>query len=576
MPTVDASHRQPTARPTFGERLHLRRIDARRRRQWRLGDAIALPGLAWRAPPRRVDELLLVPSDIRPPDPVFFTELRSGTVSLAGHTVDIGRQSPFAIASPPAAWLRELHGFAWLNHLAAATSGEARSFAGTLVSAWMADSGPSDGPAWQPQVAARRVISWLTHSGFALDGQSPDFYRTVLRSLGQQLHRLPGLQRQCPPGIASLQCRIALLLADLAIKNRQPHRPRSERALLADLDRQIDADGCHVSRNPAVGLELMLDLLPLRRCYRALDLRPPAGLEACLLRMAGFLRLMRRADGSIARFNGMGASRLDIVATVLALMPEERAADNGTGGGYVRLAAGPATLHLDTAAAPPLEHAVLAHAGCLSFEFAAGRHPLVVNCGPASPAGGPDAGVARTTARHSTLVLADSASARLVASARLAAVCGGNAVCGPPTTTRVLTAGPEATTVEASHDGYVATHGLVHTRRLTLSQKGTRLDGLDRLAPRRGVVRLPRDLPFSVHFHLPPGVTPVADPSGALDLLIPGAPAWRFTADGLQPSIETTTIADGVRGAEPSLQIVLRGTTPGDTSVSWSLSRKTD
>ena len=58
--------------------------------------------------------------------------------------------------------------------------------------------------------------------------------------------------------------------------------------------------------------------------------------------------------------------------------------------------------------------------------------------------------------------------------------------------------------ITAGHDGYLAETGLIHTRTLTLSADGRRLDGRDRLEPPHGVLRLKRDEPFAVHFHLSP------------------------------------------------------------------------
>ncbi len=55
----------------------------------------------------------------------------------------------------------------------------------------------------------------------------------------------------------------------------------------------------------------------------------------------------------------------------------------------------------------------------------------------------------------------------------------------------------------AQHDGYLARFGIIHERRLTLDASGCVLEGIDVLRPPSGTLRLPRDVPLALHFHLP-------------------------------------------------------------------------
>jgi uncharacterized heparinase superfamily protein len=68
-------------------------------------------------------------------------------------------------------------------------------------------------------------------------------------------------------------------------------------------------------------------------------------------------------------------------------------------------------LLIDCGAPPPAGLDRFAHAGTLSIELSVGRERLIVNCGDA-PAGGREwHDAARSTAAHSTLVVADTNSA---------------------------------------------------------------------------------------------------------------------------------------------------------------------
>ena len=155
-------------------------------------------------------------------------------------------------------------------------------------------------------------------------------------------------------------------------------------------------------------------------------------------------------------------------------------------------------------------------------------------------------------------------------------LCGDAALTGPGNVTFRFMAHSGAHAFEASHDGYAATSQLIHSRRLELSLDGTRLEGRDRLGPRQGVLRLGRDLPFAIHFHLAPRVQPAFEaidgkPTVRLDL--PRQPGWRFAAEGAEILIEASRRHDTFGPAPRSLQIVLRGSCPGEASVNWTLER---
>ena len=70
-------------------------------------------------------------------------------------------------------------------------------------------------------------------------------------------------------------------------------------------------DGGHISRNPGVLIELLLDLLPLRQAFAARNMAPPPALNNAIDRMMPMLRFFRHGDGNFALFNGMGPTPID-------------------------------------------------------------------------------------------------------------------------------------------------------------------------------------------------------------------------------------------------------------------------
>ncbi len=111
---------------------------------------------------------------------------------------------------------------------------------------------------------------------------------------------------------------MALAFATLSLAGHDRQIKDIETNLAAELAWQVLDDGGHVSRNPAVLVELLLDLLPLSQCFTARDRTLPKQLGEALERMLPMLRYLRLGDGMVARFNGVGCAPAAGLATVLA------------------------------------------------------------------------------------------------------------------------------------------------------------------------------------------------------------------------------------------------------------------
>ena len=563
---------------TPSERLHLLRLAAARTRRRAMSRAMRTPVLRWLAGPAVADELLIVPQDLRTPDPSLFEELAAGQLGLGGAIVDLNGHSPFALVPPSAAWARELNGFGWLRDLRAANSDAAHGMARQLVADWLTRSASTFARTDEHAVIARRVMSWIAHAGLILEGASPRAYEVTTDSLGLQIQHLATSWHDAPSGYDRLLSLTALVLADLCVAGHDKQLRRMQRLFSDELNRQILRDGGHISRNPGTPIEVLLDLMPLRQCYVARGREPPVALVQAITRMIAFLKAMRLGDGGLARFNGMGRTEADALATVVAYDTAPDAAPPAmTDSRYVRLHHRQTVLIMDVGLPPPLELAGQAHAGCLAFELSSGTSLIFANCGAPGQAHETMRAASRATASHNTLCLAERSSSRLV-KARLFEKWAGAAPIRQLGEVRCsVAATPEGSTVQARHDGYAQKFGMRHMRHLHLSTDGSRLAGEDRLGPPSGTKRDVRDLPFAIHFHVHPEATcrRGETPNSALVETADGA-TWRFTADGATLVLEQSFDYAHYSGPRLSQQIVLRGTSPGETSVTWRLERVAD
>jgi uncharacterized heparinase superfamily protein len=510
--------------------------------------------------------LLFAPHDLRTADPTTAGDIYAGYFAFAGRTLRTHGESPFDTEPPSEAWSEAFYGFGWLRHMRAADTAIARANARALVEEFISKRRWRNEIARRPAVAARRLMSFLSHSPLLLEGADHVFYERFIRHIAKLTEQVSLELAGAVDGFARLQCLAAVTFAAICLDGQERRLRRYEAALSDELDHQILPDGGHLSRNPRLMIELLLDLLPLRETLLARGLEPPRSVIMAIERMMPHLRLFRHGDGALALFNGMGVTPPDLMATLAAYddargKPIEHAAYSG----YDRLSGGRSIVVVDSGAPPRGANSVEAHAGCLAFEFSSAAQRIVVNCG-ASRFGPTELKLAtRSTAAHSTVILAERSSASF------GLVLGEYRIISGPKDVRVARQDTEfGQEWVASHDGYRRALGALHTRRLLLARDGASLVGEDEIA----LSGTHESLPAVARFHLHPSVKAslIREGEGAL-LALPSGEVWAFEASGLKVAIEESIFLAAADGRRRTEQLAVSYDAARMPQISWRFAR---
>jgi uncharacterized heparinase superfamily protein len=515
------------------------------------------------------ERLLIAPPDVRTADPTIATELINGTFVFAGEVVEAPDYSPFEVIPPTLAWGREIHGFSWLRHLKATDNPAARQVAREMVEDWIDIHGRWNDIAWDHEVTSTRILAWLAQSPLVLQGSDHEFYNAFLKSLNRQVRYLRRIVGDLPPGVGRLKASIALAAATLSMSGQKRFTRSSAKRLDEELNAQILPDGGHISRSPAVIIDILTDLLPLRQAFTARGLEPTKAIMTAIDRMMPMLRFFRHGDGAFAHFNGMGGTKSDLIATLLAYddargKPVLQAKHTG----YSRMEAGNAIIIADTGTTPPMRLSDMAHAGTLSFEFSCDRQRIITNCGAPSAHLPEWRQMTRSTAAHSTLGLNDTSSARFLTDSSAEKWLGPVVISGPEDVRSSIYENERGHELVMSHDGYGALFGLVHERTLILEQDGKSLFGVDTLSGRP----IPGYDEYAIRFHIHPGVSASMASSGhSVFLSLPTGDAWEFEATpGVEIALEESIYMSETFGHRRSEQIVIYGNASKMNSVTWS------
>ena len=522
-----------------------------------------------------IEQIMLVPQDLRTADPSFTTEYYHGHFGLSGVVADTRGASPFSITPPNKAWQRELHGFGWLRHFNTSQSQQALLQAKELTYEWIKKHSKKNRVSWEPEIVSRRIISWLSHVSVLLEDDDDAFYDQVMKSLTQQIHYLSASYQDIPDGQPRLTALIALNLAGLCTTGQDNLLDKHLPVLCHELKRQILDDGGHVSRNPWIPVSLMFDLLPLKQCFVSRGLEIPDVLTQSLKTIPSMIRFLRLGDGCLAHFNGMAATLPDMLATVLAYDDySENIKNHANKTAYSRMEIASTVVLADTGAPPDLSLSNEAHAGCLSFEMSSGIYPLIINCGAPSAVNREWHLTARTTPYHSTLSINKNSSAKLLKNNLIHKYLGSSLLKGPKNVTVECTNEPDKQIINANHDGFADRYNAIYSRKLILSKNGNLLEGHEHLWPYNESPSKQKRFPFALHFHFHPDIDPTfSEDRKKIVITLLNGETWHFSTTSLVPAIEESLFFADYRGIRRTLQIVLRGVCNAKAKFTWKLEK---
>ena len=519
---------------------------------------------------RKPLRLVAVPRDHVQGDRSRGDLLLAGKLAVGNESFDLADLDFAAIGTEGAAAER-LQGFGWLRDLAASASRERGArLAEAIVGRWLLAHGTRVDSAWQPELWGERILFWTAYAPYILSSADAGYRSALLNTLARGARHLESTADKAPAGLKRVTAWAGAVAGALLVQGGVARVARCESGLGRALSSAQFDDGGLVSRTPYEQVQLVDRLGLLRAAYAAAKHTPPESFETAAAAALSALHGIILGDGGLSSWEGGNAgdaSRLTAIVEGCGL--RARALRQPRGWGFHRLSALGTVVIMDAAPPPPPKVAPSGCASTLAFELSDGPQRLVVNCGGPGPLPGQmpaDLSAAlRTTAAHSTVTVADTNSTAIL----------GDGSLGKGVTDVMVDRSEDndSSRIDARHDGYGRSFGLLHRRVMSLGNDGKELRGTDELAPKGR--RRKDGTPFAIRFHLAQGIEPTitADGMGAI-LRSPGAPPWNFRSRGAAIGVEESLMVDGRGLPHRTMQLVINGEAAASgAEVHWQFRR---
>ena len=477
-------------------------------------------------------------------DPIVAQDIARGKFCFAGETVTGIPVEVFDAAPPSPEWASALHNLAWLQHIVTGGHELHRIVARSLILKW----GEQRNGFRSPQVYFQALIS-LSCAGHFVVGSSPSSFEKPFYALVEKLiRRVLAMYPTATDDV--LWQAMALQYASLAFRGSETLREYANAKFCDIINQVILPDGGHASRNPRLLVEFLLDVIPLKNAMTARHEAVPQPLNAAIERMFPMLRMLSHGDRGLSNFQGAGTADSGWIKTVLehdriAGRPLQLAPHSG----YCRLAHRAGLLIMD--AGVPKE--------CnspLAVEFSDGPHRIFSNCGMPRSASPAWQKAARDIAAHNTMEVASF----------------GNGTQNIPGA-EVITS-PQGSLINGTNEITGKFGKITHQRNIFLFQTGSDLRGEDRIIQVASKNLSPKQLDFTIRFHLHPTVKATSTRKGMrIVIMLANKTAWQFSARGGTISLEESVFLGDDSGPRKTQQIVIRGTTDNTEPVKWALRR---
>ena len=453
---------------------------------------------------------------------------------------------------------KKLHNFFWLFSVDLKSSNEIIQ---SIIKSWIEKNSKYSDQVWEIDILSKRIISWLSNSKLTYEDGNDDFkvqFNFIIRK--QLKHLINQINKSNTLDDKIISC-TAIILGGLCYQDENL-RNYGFNLLRKIINNCLDKELFPKSRSLRQLAFYLKYLILIRELLKDSQHEIPDYLDETIYYLGrGYSYLIGNSNNSFL-FNGNNETNNSDFDLYLKNNGYKFKSDENIIGDYGFLKGKKMSIIMDLGNAPENQFSQNYQSGPLSFELNYLGEKLICNSGYFQKIDHQLNNISRSSASHSTLTLNSSSVSQFFFENNGKKIVNKNFKI----ITKKVISDKNKWILEGSHDGYFKRYGVIHNRKIEISNKDFVINGLDRLLKNKNH----KSVIFEIRFHMYPGTKVTKTIDGNTILIDMKNAGWKFTCENQKINFETGLFFGKKNNYSENQNIYIYGkTSMNDESINW-------
>ena len=406
-----------------------------------------------------------------------------------------------------------LHSFLWLAKLDRKKS---KNITKDIIKSWIKKFYNFNPQTWKMEIAAKRIIAWVSNTDITLDGSNKLYKENFFLSLVKQSNFLLKNLNSITYGSNKIICCSAIILSGLIFKENSLNYKIGIKELEKIIKNYFDQNGFPKSRNPEEVFICMKYLILIREWFREAQKPIPEFLNEIIHKCGNCYAMLSCSNKQFPLFNGATEINHEDYDSFLKTLKYKFVNKNYELADLIKIKKKKLEFFIDCGNPPSNNFSKYYQAGCLAFELNSNKQKVICNSGYGKYFSRKLASLSRSTAAHSTLYINDTSSCIFQKNEAINKIYGNSLLEKLKVINKNYTENKDYYSIVASHNGYEKKFGYIHTRSIKILKKEDKIIGKDELKKTKNCSN---SLFYFIRFHIYPN-TKIVKTKGGNSILI--------------------------------------------------------
>ena len=458
---------------------------------------------------------------------------------------------------------RKLNNFFWFFSLDLKSSKEKTQF---IITNWINKNNRFDKKSWEFDLAAKRIISWLSNYQLTYEGSDDDFKLKFNYSIQKQTnHLLNEIDNSDEFENKLIGC-AAIILTGLAYNNHKNYLENGLNLLKKIIKSSINNQGFPISRNIKQLSFYLKYFIIIREWFKESQNNVPEYIDENIYYLGQSYCFTWQNIKQDILFNGNYISNNNEFDQYLKRFGYKFINESKEHAGYAVLRNKKITLVMDIGSSPTKKFSKDYQSGALSFEIISNKKKLISNSGYFADKKNKFNKFSKSTALQNTLVIEDHSSSDFIKNEKSEYILRK----GLKVSKKNIVYENNYWKISAAHDGYFKKFKLIHERKIEFYPEQTKFIGFDKIV-KKDVIK---KIKFDIRFHLNPNTKVMKTQDNKSILIELEDEGWSFSCDNFNIDIDNGLYFGNKNSYKENQNIFISGiSNKSEEVIKWEISK---